>query len=219
MALSVHGVRGDLIQWARKQQEITMRIVRERGGPCLGYQSEVENGKKSEVRSELLASWVSALGVTQAFARGEVPVYHIAPETCRGQAADIVTRVIEGGPQWVELTAETRASRVLCLIADHSRLLPRVVLAHLLGAQLTTLDAMMLGQHPINKATIHALCDLTTLGQRFFAYGDLPQPDADQPEPLLPTEDYLQVIRLAQRQHVTPDQLASLLQSAMLTHR
>jgi transcriptional regulator with XRE-family HTH domain len=184
MDFDVHGVRGDLIQWTRKQQGMTMRTVCERGGPCPGYQSEVENLRKSEVGSKLLASWVTVLGVTQAFVRGEVPVYHIAPEDCRGLAADILSRVIEDGTCWVEVTVAKRASRILCLIADHSRQLPRVVLAYTLGVQLTTLDAMMLGQHPIiSKAIMQALADLTTLPQPFFAYGILPEPDGDQPSP------------------------------------
>lgn len=183
MDFDVRGVRGDLIHWARKQQEMTMRTVHELGGPCPGYQSEVENLRKSEVGSRLLVNWVKALGVTLAFARGEVPVYHVAPEACRGRAADIAIHIGEGGHHWAALTAETRAARVLCLIADHSHQLPRVVLAHTLGAQLKTLEAMMLGQHPIVKATIQALSDLTTFGLRFFYYGELPQPDLGEIAP------------------------------------
>lgn len=165
------GVRGELLRWARTEQSLTMRWIRERGGPSPGYQCEVERGHKTEVRAELLTAWVKALGVTEIFARGRVPRIHHELEACLGMAAPVGHAVRQGEPAiWRAMRPEQRTAEVLRLV---SRLpgLPPVVLAHVLGLGLSTLEAILDGMHPVLHVHVRAAAHITTLPEHFFTYG------------------------------------------------
>lgn len=200
-------VVGRLLQWAREEQEYTMRWVYEHGGPSPGYQSEVERGLKQEVSSEVLGSWVHILGITPAFARGQVPSVHENPVACAGLARSIALAIAEGRPDhpdWAALDPVERVREVLCQISRHCPHLPRVVLAHVLGLSLSALDAMMLGHHPILKEPAQAIALLTTLGDPFWLFGEREQPDESG---LI--HRYLVPIRLATQMGITPEQMTA----------
>lgn len=200
---SLGGIRGDLLRWARTEQSLTMRDVQTRGGPSPGYQSEVENGAKTEVRSSLLAAWVRALGVTESFARGQLPVYRQSPDQCMGLAAHIAVLIsAKGHPDWPRLSPIARAHRVLAMIAQQSRTLPHVVLAHVIGLSVSSLERMILGELSLMKEQMQALAVLTALPERFFKSGTL---EPDQGE--LDDEEYLPVLRDARSAGITPGQL------------
>lgn len=198
------GVNGKLLKWARLEQALTMRWVREHGGPCPGYQSEVEHGAKTEVTSEMLAAWVRALNVTESFARGEVPVFHRQPSECRGLAGHVAGVVAAVGG-WETLSPNERTRRVLQRIPQESGRLPRVVLAHVLGLSVEALDAMSQGTHPIVALQMKAIAELTALPERFFKYGEL---EGTDDEDLLGR--FLPALRLARKAGITPEQLESL---------
>lgn len=200
-------VVGKLLQWARDEQSYTMRWVHEHGGPSPGYQSEVERGLKQEVSSEVLGNWVHILGVTPAFARGQVPTYHENPIACAGLARSIALAIAEGRPDhpdWAALDPMERVRQVLCLISQQCHNLPRVVLAHVLGLSLPALDAMMLGHHPILREPAQAIALLTTLDDAFWHYGERELPDEST---LL--HRYLTPIRLANQVGITPEQMTA----------
>jgi transcriptional regulator with XRE-family HTH domain len=197
-------LRGDLIQWSREQQRLTMRWVAEHGGPCLGYQSEVENGKKVEVRSDKLGRWTKLLNVTEPFVRGLVPRYTDDPDACRGLAADVGKLVGSRPVNWPALSSLERARRVLCLVSQESRQLPRVVLAHVLTLEVQTLDAYMSGELPLAKRLVEVLGDLTTLPENFFKYGVLEQPD----------DDYQPALEAARARGISPDALLRLIEQS-----
>lgn len=205
MGSRVGAVRGDLLLWAREQQGLTMRQVQVRGGPSLGYQSEVEHGKKSEVRSEILGAWVRALQVTEPFARGQVHRYHENPAACRGLAADVAHLVERGDLPWGDMAPQKRAQQLLRLVASHSRNLPRVVLSYLMGLELATLDEIMLGGIPLTQPQVGALAALTTLPLRFFQTGERFAPEESE------AEGYRPVIRLARAAGLSPAALMHLL--------
>lgn len=195
------GVRGSLLKWARRQQGLTMRQVRERGGPCPAYQSEVENGVKAEVTTELLLSWVGALGVTIAFARGDLPRVAQEPARCVGLAAGVIPHL--EGRDWAALTPLDRTRQVLNLIPAACDHLPRLVLAHVMGLEREALEAMMGGSHPILQMPMEALCTMTTLSEGFFREGvGIPSDQAD-------LEEYLPAVQLARRAGITPEQLVT----------
>lgn len=164
-------LRGDLIKWAREGQRLTMRWVADHGGPCLGYQSEVENKKKAEVRWDKLTPWIKALNITEPFVRGNVPRYGDDPSGCRGLAADVGQMIVAGSDDWSKLSFGERARQVLCLISRESTKLPRVVLAFVLGLELESLDALMSGQLPFTPYLIDAMVELTALPRAFFEHG------------------------------------------------
>jgi transcriptional regulator with XRE-family HTH domain len=197
-------LRGDLIQWSREQQRLTMRWVAEHGGPCLGYQSEVENGKKVEVRSDKLGRWTKLLNVTEPFVRGLVPRYTDDPDACRGLAADVGKLVGSRPVNWPALSSLERARRVLCLVSQESRQLPRVVLAHVLTLEVQTLDAYLSGELPLAKRLVEVLGDLTTLPENFFKYGVLEQPD----------DDYQAALEAARARGISPDALLRLIEQS-----
>lgn len=196
------GVRGACLKWARRQQGLTMRQVRERGGPCPAYQSEVENGLKAEVTTELLVAWVGALGVTIAFARGDLPRFPEEPGRCVGLAAGVIPHL--EGRNWTALTPLERARQVLRLIPQACDHLPRLVLAHVMGLERETLEAMMEGTHPILQMPMESLCAMTTLSEGFFREGiGIPSEQAD-------LDEYLPAVQLARRAGITPEQLVAM---------
>lgn len=196
------GVRGNLLRWARTEQGLTMQQVRARGGPCPGYQSEVEKGIKAEVRHDLLGTWSRILGITVSFARGEVPRFTRDPAACRGLAG-YVGDLVRNRPGWADLGPPERTRQVLLLIPDEGERLPRVVLAYVLNLTVETLDAMMTGRHPIMETQMRAISELTTLPGHFFQHGDLDE------ENLLGS--YLPALRAAQKAGIGPERLADLI--------
>lgn len=203
-------VRGDLLHWARVQQDHTMRWVRDHGGPSPGYQSEVEQGAKTEVRSDMLAAWVRALGVTESYARGQVPEYLLQPEGCRGLAGYVVARAAAEPATWKLLSPTERVRKVLRLVMEEPTPLPRVVLARTLGLGLDSLSALLVGRIPIMAAVRQAVADLTTLHDGFFHYGEL---ESGEDHELIGR--YLPALRLAQRAGITPEDLAKLASSRL----
>lgn len=164
-----------------------MRWVRDHGGPSLGYQSEVEHRKKDEVRSGLLMTWAGILNVTEAFARGQVPRYADGRVACRGIAADVAA-LVAADPAWLAgLEPLQRCREVLRLIADRSKQTPRVVLAHVLGLTLRSLDAMLVGDIPVARDLIPAMADLTTVPESFLRSGEVGGPGEFQLTPDLRT--------------------------------
>jgi len=196
-------LRGDLIKWAREEQRLTMRWVSDHGGPCLGYQSEVENQKKAEVRWDKLTPWIKALHVTEPFVRGHLPRYSDDPEACRGLAADAGRLIKESSEHWAAMPFGERARQVLGLVSRESRQLPRVVLAHVLGQGLESLDAMMSGTMLVTPHVLEALCVLTTLPRSFFDYGYWV---AETPA------DYGQAIEAARQRGISPEELLRLVE-------
>jgi len=53
---------GKIIKQRRTAYGLTMRQVRERGGPTQAYQSDVERGKKDDVGTATLLRWCDAIG-------------------------------------------------------------------------------------------------------------------------------------------------------------
>jgi transcriptional regulator with XRE-family HTH domain len=167
-------VRGDLLRWAREQQGFSSRYVEARGGPSRSYLSEVENGRKREVSSTVLACWVRILNVTEAFARGQLARYKDDPDLVAGLAAEIGAIVTSGGaaqPYWAGMSERERVREVLCLIAQQSKHLPRVVLAWVLDLQVTSADALLLGEYPVMPQHREAAAALTLLAESFFSHG------------------------------------------------
>jgi hypothetical protein len=200
-------VHGELLQWAREQQELTMRWVHDQGGPSLGYQSEVERGIKQEVSSDVLASWVHILRVTSAFARGQVPRHRDNPTACAGMARAVALAIAEGRdrlPDWRAISPPERMREVLRMIVRECPGLPRVVLAHVLGLSVVTLDAMMLGTHPIMQEPAQAIRTLTTLPESFWSYGELERPDESDL-----VVRYLAPLRLAEQEGITPEEMTA----------
>lgn len=202
---TVYGVRGDLIRWARTEQSLTMRVIHDRGGPSPGYQSEVENGAKSEVRSTLLARWAKALDVTEGFIRGSLPVYREHPAECRGLAGHVAARIAAGGPDlpdWASLAPLERARQVLQLVTRESPILPRVVAAHVLGLSLDAFDRIAAGELPMVKDLAAAVADLTALPTPFFRFGRLtyPSDELDWPQ-------YADAVREVVAAGISPEEL------------
>lgn len=179
-----------------------MRQVRDRGGPCPAYQSEVENGLKAEVTTEMLAAWVGALGVTVSFARGDLPRFAEDPGRCVGLAAGVIPHL--QGRDWTALSPLERARQVLSAIPAICDHLPRLVLAHVMGLEQQTLEAMVDGTHPILQMPMEALCTLTTLSEGFFREGVGIWSEQSH------LEEYLPAVQLARRAGITPEQLVAL---------
>lgn len=200
-------VRGDLLKWAREQQELTMRWIQQQGGPGLGYQSEVEHCKKTEVRSKLLRPWVSALHVTEAFARGQVRKYSESPEACRGLAGEVYALVAaDRRTDWSAMSPPDRVRHVLKLTAFHCASTPPIVLAYVLDLELTALEAILSGRLPVMDHLRQALLDLTTLPDSFFRSGLLHS--AGEAAEI---EEFLPVLQVAARLGYTPDDLMELI--------
>lgn len=187
-----------------------MRWVRDHGGPSPGYQCEVEQGTKTEVRSDLLSAWVRALGVTESFARGQVPEYLHDPQACRGLAAYVLARVSADPTPWKLHSPTERVRQVLRLIMAGPTPLPRVVLTRTLGLELNSFDALIAGQMPIVATVRRAVADMTTLHDGFFHYGELESGDDHE---LIGR--YLPALRLAQRAGITPEELEKLASSRL----
>jgi transcriptional regulator with XRE-family HTH domain len=204
---SVRGVLGERIRFAREQQEMTMGMVRVRGGPSKGYQSDVENGNKSEVRAPTLSRWVRVLKVTHAFVRGEIPHYHSDPDACRGLALDVGDSVRSHlcTPEWQEMTALDMQRQVMSLVATTSKQVPRAVLAYVLNLDLVVLDKMIQGEIPIPKEQIAALAGMTRLSEALLMGG--PLDDAD----LL--QGYLEALHLAHQKRIPPSELRTLVEN------
>jgi hypothetical protein len=200
----VSGVRGELLRGAREQQRITMRWISSHGGPSPAYQSEVERGFKSEVTHGVLSKWTQLLNITTAFARGELPRYRSEPAKCRGLAGEIAAVVSqdEFRATWPACSPLDRARHVLCLIADRSHNLPRIVLAHVMDVHLIALDDMMLGRADIEHNHLRAIITLTTLSEQFFKFGVL----EDSGDANL-IDLYLPAMRFASQGGVTPEMI------------
>jgi hypothetical protein len=186
-----------------------MRVVRERGGPCLGYQSEVEHGKKIEVHSDVLLAWVDILEITPDFARGHLVPYAEDKTACKGKAGDIAALIYGRRPDlpdWKSLDALPRLRAVLRLIVNESKHLPRVVLAYVLSMGLDNLDGLLVGTVPPTKEVKEAVEALTTLPSTFFKYGEI--------EDAVLLEEYLPAILLAQRAGMTCEALQRLIERA-----
>lgn len=205
-----------------------MRWIQEHGGPSLGYQSEVETLKKREVSSEVLSTWLSLLNITEAFARGEIPTYAEDPNACRGLAGDVGALVQSGAPDlpdWGSLSTLDRARHLLHQVSARSAKLPRLVLAHTLGVELKSLEAMIDGTAPIVLHQLQALTGLTALPEEFFKTGRLGEDHAVRmqalsrqmtvnsvtPEELSAWLPYAGPLRSMVAQGVTPDELEDLL--------
>lgn len=197
-------LRGDLIKWAREEQRLTMRWVADHGGPCLGYQSEVENKKKAEVRWDKLTPWIKALNVTEPFVRGHLARYIDDPAACRGLAADVGQLIAESEIDWGAMPYNERARQVLCLISRESRQLPRVVLAYVLNLELESLDALMSGTISLTPYLIEALGELTTLPESFFRHGI---------RSTGPVPDYAVAVEAARQRGISPDQLLRMIEA------
>lgn len=184
-----------------------MRQVYDQGGPSLGYQSEVEREIKQEVSSDVLASWVRILKVTAAFARGQVPRWRENPTACAGLAGPLALAIAEGRPHhpdWRSLSPQDRMREVLCLIARDCSNLPRVVLAHVLGLSVVTLDAMMMGGHPIMQEPAQIIASLTPLPDSFWLNGEV---ERSEDSALLAR--YLVPLRLADKAGITPEEMTA----------
>lgn len=199
----VGAVDGNLIKWAREQQELTLRTVLDRGGPSIGFQSEVERGRKTEVSAKILQTWVKILGVTEAFARGEVVAYNKEPAECRGFAGDVVSVVMADPANWAAMGSMERFRNVLWTIGTRSRKAPRVVLAYVLGLELESLDRLLNGDMIPAQALVKAVAELTTLPEEFFRVGRLERADVRR--------TYDPVIDLALAEGLTPDDLEHLI--------
>lgn len=167
-------VEGRRLKWAREQQRLTMREVQERGGPAPGYQSEVENGTKSEVSAEKLYGWCRALGVTPAFARGQIPRLEPSnPGRCRGLAGWVEPEIRQNFAEFEALLPPERVRRVLRTIAN-SNDLPTVVLAFVLSLELPSLlnllydSAVFPTEYQMRQAAV--LIAVTT---RLFRFAEL----------------------------------------------
>jgi transcriptional regulator with XRE-family HTH domain len=195
---TVGGVRGELLRWAREQQTLTMRWIHDHHGPSPAYQSEVEQGKKSEVQSATLDRWLQLLNVTEPFVRGLVTKYHHDAVACRGLAADAAEMVMAGQgdrPDWSAMSEQERVRQVLRLIISHSKLLPRVVLAWVLDMDVLSLEAVMDGG-PVQKVHVQAAAELTLLPATFFTLGTTAQ-----------FEQYIPVFHRAVQLGVSPAEL------------
>lgn len=198
-------VNGRLLRWARDQLGLSARAVQARGGPSPAYQCEVEKGLKAEVSQDVLSSWVVALNVTEAFARGELDVYARDPTSCEGLAASVRHRIVaQAHPQMSMLE---RYRLALTYMADHAQRVPRLVLAHVLGVELQTLEGMILGHVRMSAMILKAIRDLTTLPDIFFATGRMPGSVRDA---LL---DYLPVLERLHEAGISAEEFAQLAQA------
>jgi transcriptional regulator with XRE-family HTH domain len=171
------GVRGDLLRWARMQRGLTMRELRELTGIAPSYLSELENGRYREPSSAMIARLGTALGVTEAFLRGEIPHYTEDRDACKGLAADVGAIVRKQSQDWARLGVTERMRRVLEVVANQSQRLPRVVFAYVARMELSTLEAFIAGEMLITRYLVDMLGDVTLLPQEFFRTGRLNQSD------------------------------------------
>jgi len=185
------------IHWARKELNLTMRQVQQRGGPAPSYQSEVENGNKQNPQPDATVRWMKALDVTERFVLGEIFNYHDHPEKCRGLAADVASR-IRSDQSLKILGALARFRTVLRIICWESQHITRVVAAYIFGVKLATLDDMLAGTIPYQAEWLQILADLTTLPEMFFRHGAFPEE----------IEEYVPLIIKLQKQGLSPDQVA-----------
>jgi hypothetical protein len=202
-------IRGDLLHWARSQQGLTMRSVRERGGPCQAYQSDVERRRKAEVLSKTLKPWLAILDVTEPFARGQIPRYRENPVACRGLAGEVGDAIVRGDPSfppWTSLGPMERTREVLRLMTRLSRKTTRVVLAYVLDLEVQTLDDMLSGSVPVVHHLMQALADLTTLPESFFKSGVL-----DEVEAVHLPDPYIRAAESAALAGISADDLTELI--------
>lgn len=167
-------VVGKLLKSAREQQGLTMRDVQLRGGPAPGYQSEVEKGQKNEVSAEKLYGWCRALGVTPAFARGQIPLLEPTnPGRCRGLAGWVEPEIRAGLAEFEAMSPPERVRRVLRMIANSPEL-PTVVLAHVMGLEVRSLLSLLYDpatfptEYQMKQAAV-----LVAVTTRFFRFGEL----------------------------------------------
>lgn len=174
-----------------------MQEVSLNGGPCKGYQSEVERGKKHEVSAATLTVWVARLKVTLAFVREELERYHSDPDRYQGLAGDVGHWVAEHREEWVQLSGADRLRYVLRRITLSRHFTP-VVLAYHLHLDLRVLDEMILGRLPIPPEQVRALAGLTGVPVATLV--------GESDEVVLPGQ-WQAVLELAMRKGIKPDEL------------
>lgn len=162
--MEVGPIRGDLIKWAREQRGLTLRAVYDQGGPSIGFQSEIENGRKREVHKNKLDRWLEILGASEAFIRGAYTPYHKDQAAAKGLASDMTDsiRALQAGPEWGYMSTNARLITVMRSITK-ARKLSALILAHVLSLDLVALEHMLAGTHPIPKEQIGAMADLVLL--------------------------------------------------------
>ncbi|HWI62341.1 MAG TPA: hypothetical protein VNT75_10920, partial [Symbiobacteriaceae bacterium] len=107
-----------------------MREVYLAGGPSIGYQCEVENGKKQHVHTDKLAAWLGILAVPEALVRGHYRPYHEAP--ARGLAASIRDELLalQSTPEWAAMRTQ---ERLMVALRSLTGALTKPVTAYVLG--------------------------------------------------------------------------------------
>jgi len=157
-------IRGDLVRWAREQRGLTIREVYLRGGPSIGYQSEVENGRKRDVHVSMLSKWLQILDVSERFVRGAYRPYHKEPALSRGLAGDITDelRALQASPTWSATSTQERLRKALHRLCNAREFSPLIV-AYVLGLDLKALDDMLVGALAIPKEQVEAIATLTLL--------------------------------------------------------
>lgn len=183
-----------------------MRVVSARGGPSASFQSEVEQEKKSEVHPDVLARWIEVLRITEEFARGEIPTYHMHPDRCRGLAADVVPLVEANRQHLSTLETNDRVSEVIRTIVRCSGRLPRVVLAYVLSIDVSVLEDMIAGMYPLLPVHIKAVACITTIPEVFLLKGKGQVIGA-------PLEEFLPAIDLARSRGLSGKDLLLLVQA------
>lgn len=157
-------IQGDIIKWAREQRGLTMRQVQDADeeAPSCAYQSEVEQGKKTDIHGDKLKVWLRILDMPEALVRGAHPRYHADPALARGLAPKLTDEVLmlAATPHWATLQAADRLRTVLRLLVDH---LTDLVVAYVLGLDLEDLKGMIAGTIPIPEAQVRAIADLILL--------------------------------------------------------
>jgi transcriptional regulator with XRE-family HTH domain len=216
MREAVGAIRGDLLKWARNERGLSLRKLSAQIGVAFSYLSELENGKKTAVRTDRLVLLVEALGVTDAFARGRMPRYLNDPAACRGLAGACINRVSSEleSDTWTRLSVSARLGRVLSLVAEHSASLPRLVLAYVLGISLESLEGYIQGafQAP-PRHLLTAVSDLIGLPETVFMGG---RTQSLEPERIL--NELLPAIEMAVRAKVPTGELKALIYQIACNH-
>lgn len=167
-------VQGKMIWTARRNQDLSLRAVEQLTGVSTGFQSEVENGRKTDVGEDLLEPWVRALQVTEDFARGKIQRLYNNPRSSRGLALDVgdVVRSRMHLPEWNISPAE-RLRCLTDLVVTESKDCPRGVLSYLFVVHPQVLDELRDGKRVPNADQIFTLSWITTLRLDFVRGVDL----------------------------------------------
>lgn len=160
--LSISGLNGRLIRWAREQLNLSVRQVRDLGGPATGYQSEIENGGKRNPTAAVRQRWFEILQIPESFARGEIPRYSDQPALCVGLAAD-VGRQLVNDPSWRAQSPVQRTLTVLRQVCCGSQKLTKTAVAYVLGFSVEGLDDLLAGKWPVGRQQVEVLAVLTDI--------------------------------------------------------